>query len=206
MRTLLSVVLVSAVVLVGGSADAKPRLLPDSETGREYLDPSSFKLSALQFAAGAGAAVVTVPATLALAGWLGTLSSNLYLAAIPAALTFVALPALAVTIAEAWVGSWLTGREFRVLPSFWIALGTQTLMLVGGILAGAYAHNLGDAALLTVVNMLVLPAATTAAMRVFEPAPGPSSPLETRRPAFDPSSSVARRPAALAAPILAGSF
>jgi hypothetical protein len=142
---------------------------------------SAARWMAWELAAGAGAAVVAVPATLALSAWVGSLSSDLLLSAGPALVLLVALPPLAVVGVERWVGEALVPGSARLQPAVWAALGVHVLAVVGAVLLGTSVRDLGDAALFTLVEALVLPAAVTLTMRGVAPS-GAFTPVAQRRP------------------------
>ena len=146
---------------------------------------SPLQLAALEFGAGAAAALVATPASLALSVWLGTLSNSLIWAALPAALAFVAIPPLAVVLAEWATANALLPGSARLSPTVWVSLGAQVLVLVGAILLGAHGANVGDAALLTLVEMLVLPGASTAMIHWTSPPPDQAASVNLRAPSFD---------------------
>jgi hypothetical protein len=160
------------VPLTSRAAPESARLLPEPPAAR--VD-NPVKWMALELAAGAGAAVVSVPAALALSAWVGSLSSNLVLAAAPALLLVVALPPLAVAGAEWFVGNLLQPGSVRFQPAVWVALGVHVLAVTGAVLLGATVHDLGNAALFTLAEVVLLPVAVTATMRATSPAPPPSA-------------------------------
>ncbi|HEX8436338.1 hypothetical protein [Archangium sp.] len=201
----LALALALALLVVPGASRAAPesaRLLPEqpAETGVD----NPLRWMALELATGAGAAVVAVPATLALSAWVGSLSSNLVLAAAPAMVLLLALPPLAVTGAQWLVGNALRPGSVRFQPAVWVALGVHVLAVTGAVLLGATVDRLGDAALFTLVEALVLPTAVTLTMRATAPVPPPTL---TRVP--EPPRTVAEAPLtsrALVVPVLRYTF
>jgi hypothetical protein len=191
-----------AVPLTSRAASESARLLPESPVVRPMTD-NPMRWMALELAAGAGAAVVVVPATLALSAWVGSLSSNLGWAAAPAMLLLVALPPLAVTGAQWLVGELLGPGSVRFQPAVWVALGVHVLAVTGAVLLGATVHDWRDAALFTLAEVVLLPTAVTLTMRAT--APGvPSSPSrvpEVPRPVVEATAS-----RALLVPVLSYSF
>ncbi|WP_257462545.1 hypothetical protein [Archangium lipolyticum] len=176
----LALALVLCVVPVTSrAAPESARLLPE-QPAMMVDDP--VKWMALELATGAGAAVVSVPATLALSAWVGSLSSNLVLAAAPAMLLLVALPPLAVAGAQWFVGNLLQPGSVRLSPAVWVALGVHVLAVTGAVLLGATVHDLGNAALFTLVEAVLLPSAVTLTMRATSPAPPPSGPRAPEPP------------------------
>lgn len=172
------------VLMVAPAARAAPgsvRLLPERPAaGMPTENP--VRWMALELATGAGAAVVAVPATLALSAWVGSLSSNLVLAAAPAMVLLLALPPLAVAGAQWLVGNALHAGSARFQPAVWVALGAHVLAVTGAVLLGATVDRLGDAALFTLVEAVVLPTAVTLTMRATAPVPPPTLSRVPERP------------------------
>ena len=152
------------VPMTARAAPESARLLP---AGMRVEHPA--KWMALELGTGAGAALVAVPATLALSAWVGSLSSNLVLAAAPAIVLLLALPPLAVTGAQWLVGNALQPGSVRFQPAVWVALGVHVLAVTGAVLLGATVDDLGDAALFTLVEALLLPTAVTLTLRAVAP-------------------------------------
>jgi hypothetical protein len=165
------------VPMTARAAPESARLLP---AGMMTEHPA--KWMALELGTGAGAAVVAVPATLALSAWVGSLSSNLVLAAAPAMVLLLALPPLAVTGAQWLVGNALQPGSVRFQPAVWVALGVHVLAVTGAVLLGATVDDLGDAALFTLVEALVLPTAVTLTLRATAPVPPPTLSRVPERP------------------------
>lgn len=190
MRSVLAfgaVILVTALsspALASTQTDAAQPPAPSAASVASKPDqPSPFKLTALQLASGAGAAVVTVPASVALSVWFGSLSNSLVWAALPAVISFVALPPLAVTFAAWWVGNHLLPASASLSPAIWTTLGTQLLVFTVAIALGVHGANLVDLVFLTLVEAVVLPGVSVATMHLSSPRrPGA---LESRRPQSD---------------------
>ena len=117
-----------------------------------------------QLAAGFGAAVVSVPLALLLASALGSVPSDIILAAVPSLLLFLAIPPLAVVTAE-----WFVGRSNPDLshprPAIWWALGTHVLVTTVAALLGMWSRNYTRAAIFTLAEAIALPAVTTWSMQ-----------------------------------------
>jgi hypothetical protein len=178
MRTTLLVglcVLVTALAPRAALAvDPSPHLrLVEPAPGSGGLDARVLRL---QLAAGVGASLVAVPASMALSTALAAGSSNIVLAALPALLVFAALPPLAVAAAE-----WYVARDkgARFGPAAWLAAGAQVLAIVGGVMAGVWTGSLASAGLFTLAEAIVLPAVVTGAMHAF---PGPVPPPAHAQP------------------------
>lgn len=163
------------------AAPESVRLLPE-QPAAGMLTENPMRWMALELATGAGAAVVAVPATLALSAWVGSLSSNLVLAAAPAMVLLLALPPLAVAGAQWLVGNALHAGSARFQPAVWVALGAHVLAVTGAVLLGATVDRLGDAALFTLVEAVVLPTAVTLTMRATAPVPPPTLSRVPERP------------------------
>lgn len=143
----------------GSSALASPPL-PQENQG----------LPAWAYEAGVGAVstLVAVPASFALASWLGSLSSNLILAALPALVVFAALPPLVVAFAELSMMHWLEPGMGRLWPAVGFAYVAHVALMVGAILLGVSPANLLSVALLTIAEAIVLPAVLTPTLRIPE--------------------------------------
>lgn len=161
-----------------------------------------------QVGAGVGAALLATPASLYLGSALGTLSSNLVLAVLPSLLTFLLLPPLAVVAAE-----WLVLRHFapgseRFSPALWVTTGAQVLVVIGAVLLAADVQSFPDVAVLSLVEAIVLPAATTLLMRPqqIDPLSPPEGKLlEARRPLAPPRASL-ELPAMISFPLVRGTL
>jgi CubicO group peptidase (beta-lactamase class C family) len=108
--------------------------------------------------------------------WVGSLASSTLAAVLPALLVVVMLPPLAVVGAAARPGRPLAPGSTRVWRALAGALAVQLLVVVGAIAVGASARRLGDVALLTLVDALVLSAVVTPLIRrssVPRPLPSP---------------------------------
>ncbi|AKI98491.1 hypothetical protein ATI61_122110 [Archangium gephyra] len=165
------------VPMTARAAPESARLLPAG-----LMTDNPVKWTALELGTGAGAAVVAVPATLALSAWVGSLSSDLVLAAAPAMVLLLVVPPLAVTGAQWLVGNALQPGSVRFQPAVWVALGVHVLAVTGAVLLGATVDDLGDAALFTLVEALVLPTAVTLTMRATAPVPPPTLSRVPERP------------------------
>lgn len=186
------------VPMTSQAAPESARLLPAG-----MMADHPVKWMALELGTGAGAAVVAVPATLALSAWVGSLSSNLVWAAAPAMVLLLALPPLAVTGAQWLVGNALQPGSVRFQPAVWVALGVHVLAVTGAVLLGATVDDLGDAALFTLVEALVLPTAVTLTMRATAPVPPPTLSRVPERPRSVVEATASR---ALVVPLLRYTF
>ncbi len=185
------------------AAPESARLLPEQPAAGMMTD-NPLRWMALELATGAGAAVVAVPATLALSAWVGSLSSNLVLAAAPAMVLLLALPPLAVTGAQWLLGNALGPGSVRFQPAVWVALGVHVLAVTGAVLLGGTVDRLGDAALFTLVEALVLPTAVTLTMRATAPVPPPTLTRVPERPRAVAEATLTSR--ALLVPVLHYTF
>ncbi|HEX8820354.1 MAG TPA: hypothetical protein VF794_10545 [Archangium sp.] len=199
----LALALVLLVVpLTSRAAPESVRLLPE-QPAAGVMNDNPLRWMALELATGAGAAVVAVPATLALSAWVGSLSSNLVLAGAPAVVLLLALPPLAVTGAQWLVGNLLQPGSVRFQPAVWVALGVHVLAVTGAVLLGATVDRLGDAALFTLVEALVLPTAVALTMRATAPVPPPPTPRASEPPRSVVEATATR---ALVVPVLRYTF
>lgn len=155
------------------------------------------KLLGIQFGAGAAAAAITVPLTLWGASAVGTLSNNLFGAALPSLLMLWVLPPLAVTLAEVLVGN-LFGAGAKLFPALWAALGTQLVAIVGGVLLGLYSGNPTHVALFTLGEAILLPTATTLVLAFSEQSATP--------PLSGVERATSRLPSVISMPVLQGTF
>jgi len=172
---------------------ARASLLPNPEvldSGAAASTPAALSLTkaprapprvTAQLLTGVGATVVSVPAGLMIGSWIGGLSNNLAIAAVPSLLFFLLLPPLAVTWTEWLTGNLIEPGSVTAQPAFWVALGAHLLASVGGIAFGVWSFNFGSLAVLTLIEALVLPAAVTLTMSLSRPPP--QAPRVTR---FEP--------------------
>lgn len=195
-----------ALALVVGALPARaedgPRLLPELDAPSASSE-APLRWMMWELAAGAGTAAVVVPVALLAGAGVGSLSSNLVLAAAPALLLFAALPPLAVAGVEAWLGNRLSSGRGRLRPALWVALAVHALATGTAIALGASAYDWRDVALLTLGEAVALPVAVTLTMHLSRPSAPPAPPpsLATPHPARD-----AERPRALTVPLLAVAF
>lgn len=159
------------LALPSQAAGDTPTLVPSLQPASSA--PGNVKLFGAQFAAGAAATVVSVPAGLLLGSYLGTLSNNLIVAALPSLVLLAVLPPLAVVLAERWMGNWLSPGTTRVMPAMLVGLGVQILAIVAGVMTGVSIMNLGTIALFTLAEAIVLPGSVTLVNFLRHPAPAP---------------------------------
>jgi CubicO group peptidase (beta-lactamase class C family) len=108
------------------------------------------------------AAIGVVPLSLLVGRWVGALSSNVVLAALPALLIVLIVPPLGVVGAQAWLGRSLgLARSSRWGRTVGLAVGVHLVVVVGAVWMGASARRVGDAALLTLVEAVVLATVAT---------------------------------------------
>jgi uncharacterized membrane protein len=173
--------LLMVVPFTARAAPESVRLLPEQPSAG-MLSDNPMRWMALELATGAGAAVVAVPATLALSAWVGSLSSNLVLAAAPAMVLLLALPPLAVTGVQWLVGNALHPGSVRFQPAVWVALGVHVLVLASAVVLGATVNDWRDGALISLAETLLLPTAVTLTMRATAPVPPPTLSRVPERP------------------------
>ncbi len=125
----------------------------------------------LRYGAGVAAGVVVVPLSLALGTWLGTTSSNLVAAALPALLVVLILPPVAMTLGPWWAGNRLEEGSARLRPALWVAAGVHLAVFVAALLLGASSRDLGEGALVVGADALLVPLAVTATMHWTRPPP-----------------------------------
>lgn len=126
--------------------------------------PSRGKLLGFQLAAGAGAALVSTPIALYTAAAVGSLSNRLVLAALPAFIVFLAIPALAVTAAQWAVGNNLSPGSVSFQPAVWIATAVNLAVLVVSIVLAASVQKTTHVVGIAVASAVLLPVAVTLAV------------------------------------------
>ena len=128
-------------------------------------------------ASGAFAALLATPTALLAGAGLGSLSNNLYGAVVPSLLTALLVPPLAVVLTE-WVLAERSGKgRFRLIPTLLVAVVGQAAVLGAGILLGVNGTSSSGAAVVTLASAVVLPAVTTAMLKVTERPPAFSVPV-----------------------------
>jgi hypothetical protein len=115
----------------------------------------------LQLGAGTVAGLIAIPAFGALGSWIGTLSSNLLAAALPALLVFGALPPLAITAAILFAGNWSGARGLHWNPALWVALGTHVAAIVVAAMLGVFVFDFATMAIFTLIDSVATAGATT---------------------------------------------
>lgn len=131
----------------------------------------SLKIPALQFAIGAAAAALAVPAAIALGSWVGTLSPNFLAAGIPALLLYALLPAFAVAGLEYWLGNALEPGSYRFWGSFGVTLGVHLITTAVAVLLGASGADLGSASAFVLLEMILLPGVATTMFQLLRTPP-----------------------------------
>jgi hypothetical protein len=162
-------------------------------------DDALTRQALLMFAAGAGAAIVTVPATIALGTWLGSLSSNLIGAILPSMLLLAIIPPLAITAAAWLVGDLIQKDSVRFGPAFGVAVALQVAGIVIAAVTGVSSANAGSMAAFTAAEALVLPLGASLMMTFVR---NPAKPLL----AAEPRDNFERSTQARITPIMAVSF
>lgn len=145
------------------------------EMPRDASAPAS-TVTGYQGLASFGAALVAVPGSLALGTWLGSLSPNLYAAALPALLLVATLPPLAVTGSTYWVGEAAAPGKRKWLPALLVTTGLH-LATLGVVLAtGTSMGNMQHFGNLVALETLMLPTGATLAAHWTRRQPtGPAS-------------------------------
>lgn len=177
----------ATLTLLAAAALCTAPLAAHAQSAR-LLDDSASSL-ALQLGAGAAAAAVSVPLSLMMGTWIGTLSSNLILAALPSLVIAAAVPPLAVTWAVWLAGNWGAPSTFRFQPAVWATVLVHVVALVAAGYLGVSARDLSSLALFTLAEGVLLPSASTATMRLTRPRPAPP-PLGEPRAALPPAAVV----------------
>lgn len=113
------------------------------------------------YGAGAGAAVITVPASMFLGLSLSGLSNSLYPALLSGVLAWALLPPIAVTLVE-----WVAGRNFvprstRLFPAMFAGLGVNVAIVVASILLQADLRSFTHMLAIALTSAAAIPAAVT---------------------------------------------
>lgn len=116
-----------------------------------------FKPAVFVFLAGSGAAMVSVPLTLALGSAVGRLSSNLVGALLPSMLFLALIPPIAVTVAAWLVARHLDPDGTRFGPAIGVAIGLQVVAVLVAALSGVSSANPASVVAFTAVEAVVLP-------------------------------------------------
>jgi hypothetical protein len=127
----------------------------------DRLERRSPRRWAWRWAVNGAMAAAVVPVSLLAGVWVGSLSSKTVLAVLPALIIVAVVPPLGVVGAEAWLGQRLEPGRMRWGRTVGVALGVQVLLLGGAVGAGASARKLGEAAVLTLVEVAVLATVVT---------------------------------------------
>jgi len=131
--------------------------------------PGTERVVMYEFLAGAAAAAVTVPLTVALGTWMGSLSNHLVGATLPALILLLALPPLIVTGVAYWAGNAIVPGSAKFSPAVFAALGVQALALVVTVAIGASSHDIGAIAAFTGAEMILLPGIVSGMMHLTRP-------------------------------------
>ncbi len=122
----------------------------------------------LQAGAGLGAGLISVPVTLYLAGWIGNLTNNAYVALVPWMLLTVGLPSLAVTAAVVGLGNILSPGRYP----FWRVWGLTALANAAAVaiafFAGVTVGVFGRVLLFAFADALVMTGVATPTARWLE--------------------------------------
>ena len=122
----------------------------------------------LQSGAGVGAALISVPGSLYLASWLGSLTNNVYAALVPSVLLMAVLPSFAVALAVTLVGNWVSPGTYRFWPTFGITALVNIVALVIGGFTGLSVGVAARVVVFTLAEAIVLPGAATTASQLFK--------------------------------------
>ncbi len=141
-----------------GPGVAAPSLLPSDDDRPLWL---------YQAGAGVGAALISVPASLYFASWLGSLTNQVYVGLIPSLLLVGIVPSLAVAWVVTLVGNWKSPGTYRFWPTFAVTLLVNVAALVVGGFAGLSVGVAGRVLLFTLAEAIVLPSAATTASNLF---------------------------------------
>lgn len=138
--------------------------------------PQARSATFLQLGVGAATAAVAVPASLWLGSLIGVAFPSLLASALPALLLLAVVPPLAVVAATVWASERFAGAHFHLQPALWITAAVHVATLVVAGFFGVSMGSLLSIALLTGVECLLLPAATTLTLQLGARAEGAPAP------------------------------
>ncbi len=141
--------------------------LPPNVRAAQRVTP--LRLAATEYLVGLGAAAVTVPLSLALGTYLGSLSNNLVGAALPSLLIFTLVPSFVVTGAEVVAGNMLIPGVASMHPAIWPALATSIASIAAGAVSGVSVRNALSFSLFSLAVSAVLPAGVTLVLHATRP-------------------------------------
>ena len=178
-RCLLLLALLSAPAWAQKVEEAAPAAEPanDARLEGDKLDTAGKPARSawlVQAGAGAGAALVSVPAALYLGAWLGSLSNSIIWSIVPSFLVMALVPSLVVAWMVTRIGDLFSPGTFRFWPTFGITLAVNILALVVGGVAGLSVGVFARVLVFTVAEAIVLPAAATGASQLFKRKSEPS--------------------------------
>lgn len=184
-RTLSSAAAASAALLLALAADARAADPEAPSSDPALTAPAEARpVLLVQVGSGVVAAAVTVPASMALGAWVGTLSGST-LSALPALLIAAVVPPVAVTLSAWLTGNWGGPERFRLNPAIWVTTGVSVASMVAAGFLGLNANEPGRVALYTAAQAVLLPAAAVGTLQ-WTAAPPPAqaalSPGEPRLP------------------------
>jgi len=141
-----------------GATSAEAQTRGPSPTTSE----DSFMFSVLpEFGLSVFATTVSMPATLTLARAIGSSSSSIYAAGIPALLFAVFVPPVVSTATTTWVHNRKRPKSARFFPTYWYGVGAQVGVVAGAVAGKAWVGDAGDLLMLSAVDGVVLSAAAT---------------------------------------------
>jgi len=126
---------------------------PPAKTGYSSMLPS--------YLLGVATTAISIPSSLYLSSYIGTLSNNLYASTLPSLLSFALLPPLITNSSEHLMhdDEVTLGTHFN--SSFWAGLGTHMLFYIAGVMLGVSTQDLGKLSAFTSAEAIVLPAVIT---------------------------------------------
>jgi hypothetical protein len=122
------------------------------------------------YGASAGLTLVSAPVTWTLARAIGSSSSNLFVAGLPALLAAVTLQPLLTTL---FVSHFDRALRPKFWPMFALSAGTQVAVLTGFIALNGSVQRTGDLLTVSLVDAAALPAVATLSSRMWN-APEPA--------------------------------
>lgn len=142
----------------GPAKDDSPRLVQPSASNRKG---SFFRL----FGIGAATTMVVTPATMALAAWMGTWSSNLYAALIPSLLLLIVVPPLVTSLVQTALGNALWGEgTFKLGWPLLSGMLMQAALVVLTLFIGLPGATVPGIAIFTGIDMILMAGTTSGVM------------------------------------------
>ena len=140
----------------------------EGRAGPEVVVPSSQNRKASffrLFGIGAATTMVVTPLSMALGAWVGTWSSNLYVALIPSLLILIAIPPIVTALVEYALGNALWGKgTFKLGWSLLTGILVQVALVVISVFVGIPGATLPGIAIFTLFDIVLMGGSTSGMM------------------------------------------